>query len=445
MRTTLWIIPTAMVAVAGALFAITYGLDRAAEAGRFSLPGFITSGSPDAARQILIAIAAAIITVAGVLFSITILVLQLASQQFGPRMLRNFIRDLGTQLSLGAFVATFVYSVLALGAVESAPAHDFVPHISVTVALTLTLVDLAITIYFIHHVATSIQLTSVISGIARDFRTTLRNAQDDVARAQPPAPARGPDPAELSDLVCSSGAPVFAHDSGFIQSVGHRHLMAIAVRSDTVIRLVRRPGHFVVQGQPVAFVLPGDAVGAVAEALRDAHIIGSNRTLTQDVGFAVDQLAEVAIRALSPAVNDTFTALNCIDWLGDCLCQAAVSPLPDGVHRDPAGNVRIIEPVITLDRLVKGATDKIRQAASGMPAVLIRQLDNLGKVRRAVRTAAQREMVESHARLVLRAADETVRDAADRADIHDAFALAMSPVDLGVAASDSWEAEPSAR
>jgi uncharacterized membrane protein len=440
MRTTLWIVPTAMVAAVTLLFVGTYALDRAADHGSFSLPGFITSGSPDAARQILIAIAAAVITVAGVLFSITILVLQLASQQFGPRMLRNFIRDLGTQFSLGAFVATFVYSVLALGAVESAPARDFVPHISVTVSLTLTLVDLGIVIYFIHHVASSIQLTSVVSGIARDFRSTLSNIRDDAAKAQSSV-AGGPDPSELSERVLAVGAPVFASASGFIQAVGHRQLMTIAVSSDTVIRLVRRPGHFVLEGQPVAFVVPAYAAPDVSEALARAHIVGPNRTLTQDLGFAVDQLVEVGIRALSPAVNDTFTALNCIDWLGDCLCHAAASQLPDGIHRDTAGNIRIIEPVITLDRLVKGATDKIRQAGSGMPAVLIRQLENLGKLLRVVRIPEMRAVVESHALRILRAGDETVRDAADRADIHAAYDAAMSAVDLGSAARDSWRAE----
>jgi uncharacterized membrane protein len=440
LRTTLWIVPSAMVIAVTVLFVVTYSLDRAAAAGDFPLPGFITSGSPDAARQILIAIAASMITVAGVLFSITILVLQLASQQFGPRMLRNFIRDFGTQFSLGAFVATFVYSILALGSVESAPARDFVPHISVTVALTLTLVDLGIVIYYIHHVATSIQLTSVVSGIARDFRSTLANIRADVEKAQTPQ-AGGPNPSELSERVLAVGAPVFAHASGFIQAVGHRQLMAIAVSSDTVIRLVRRPGHFVLEGQPVAFVVPVHAARDVSEALARAHIVGPNRTLTQDLGFAVDQLVEVAIRALSPAVNDTFTALNCIDWLGDCLCHAAASPLPDGIHRDLAGNIRIIEPVITLDRLVKGATDKIRQAGSGMPAVLIRQLENLGKLLRAVRSPELRGVVESHARRILLAGDETVRDDSDRADIHTAFDAAMSAVDMGSSARDSWRAE----
>jgi uncharacterized membrane protein len=440
LKTTLWIVPSAMVLLVVVLFAATYSLDRLSANGALGLPGFVTSGSPDAARGILIGIAAAVITVAGVLFSITILVLQLASQQFGPRMLRNFIRDAGTQFSLGAFVATFVYSVLALGSVESAPARDFVPHLSVTAALILTLVDLGILIYFIHHVATSIQLTSVVSGIARDFRSTLASLHEDMARSSPGREGE-PDPSEISQNVLAVGAPEFAHASGFIQSVGHRHLMGIAVSSDSVIRLVRRPGHFVLEGQPVAFVVPLHAARDVSEALHRAHIVGPNRTLTQDIGFAADQLVEVAIRALSPAVNDTFTALNCIDWLGDCLCHAAVSRLPDGLHRDSSGHLRIIEPVMTIERLVKGATDKIRQAGSGMPAILIRQLENLGKLMRVMPSPELRDVVETHARRILRAGDETVRDEADRADIHAAFEATMSRVDFGVSARDSWRAE----
>ena len=439
-RTTLWIVPSAMVVLIAALFGITYGLDRLAANHAFPLPAFVTSGSPDAARQILIAIAAAVITVAGVVFSITILVLQLASQQFGPRMLRNFIRDIGTQFSLGAFVATFVYSVLALGAVESAPASDFVPHISITVALALTLVDLGILIYFIHHVATSIQLTSVVSGIARDFRSTLANLQADMANSRPPRVAE-PDPSEVGENVLAVGAPVFAHASGFIQSVGHRHLMGIAVSSDSVIRLIRRPGHFVLEGQPVAFVVPIHTARGVSAALNHAHIVGPNRTLTQDLGFAVDQLVEVAIRALSPAVNDTFTALNCIDWLGDCLCHAAASRLPDGIHRDASGHVRIIEPAVTVDRLIKGATDKIRQAGSGMPAVFIRQLENLGKLLQVVGSPALRAVVADHALRILRAADATVRDESDRVDVRTAFDATMSRMDIGASARDSWRPE----
>ena len=172
LRTNLWLVPAVEVAGAVVLFAGTYALDRAAFAGDFRLPGWLLSGSPDAARQILTAIAAAIITVVGVVFSIVIVALTLTSTQFGPRMLRNFIRDRGTQVTLGTFVATFVYAVLALGAVgEAGPA--FVPHISVTVTLALTVADLAVLIYFLHHITIQIQLPHVIAGIAADLAAAI--------------------------------------------------------------------------------------------------------------------------------------------------------------------------------------------------------------------------------------------------------------------------------
>ena len=169
LRTTFWLVPTILVVVAGLLFAVTYEVDLAAYHHHLALPFWIRTGSADAGRQVLIAIAAAVITVVGVVFSITILALTLASQQFGPRMMRNFVRDIGNQLTLGVFVGTFVYAVLALGSITSDPRGDFVPHLSITVAEALLLVDLAVLIYFIHHIAKSIQLPEVIAGIARDL------------------------------------------------------------------------------------------------------------------------------------------------------------------------------------------------------------------------------------------------------------------------------------
>jgi uncharacterized membrane protein len=423
LRTNLWLVPTVMVMVVTALFVATYVTDRAVSAGSLSLPDLI-AGGPDAARAILIAIAAAVITVAGLVFSITILVLQLASQQFGPRMLRNFIRDFGTQASLGAFVSTFVYSVLALGAVQSS-SPSFVPRLSVTVAVALTLVDLGVLIYFIHHVATSIQLPTVVSGIARDFRTTLAAMRADAEGMQrdQPAGARRDLPAPNG-----AGAPVLARASGFLQAIGHERLVTIAASSNAVITLIRRPGHFIANGERVGLVFPPEAVAAVSDALDRSHIVGPYRTLTQDVGFAIDQLVEVAIRALSAAVNDTFTALNCIDWLGDCLCRAVAEPLPDGIYRDRRGVVRLVEPVITLERLVKGATDKIRQAGHGMPAIYIRQLENFAKVMGAVRTTEQRQIILRHAELIIRASEETVREPADRQDVRAAYD-ALLPTD----------------
>jgi len=161
--------------------------------------------------------------------------------------------------------------------------------------------------------------------------------------------------------------------------------------------------------------------------------VGPNRTLTQDPGFAIDQLVEVALRALSPAVNDTFTALNCIDWLGDCLCHAYTQPLPSGICCDANGNVRVIEPVLTHERLLKGAADKIRQAGRGMPAIFIRQLESMQKVMTLVSTPAQREAVLHHARILLSASEDSVAEESDRRDVQAAYDLLLA------ISSDLWE------
>lgn len=184
LRTTFWVVPTLCIVVAALLFLVTFELDLAAFHHHLSLPSWVRTGSADAGREVLIGIAAAIITTIGVVFSITILALTLASQQFGPRMLRNFIRDPGNQMTLGVFVGTFVYSVLVLGSITGLPQGDFVPHLSITVAEALLLVDVAVLVYFIHHIAKSIQLPEVIASIARDPRPGHRR--------RVPRPLRGP-------------------------------------------------------------------------------------------------------------------------------------------------------------------------------------------------------------------------------------------------------------
>ncbi len=383
LQTTLWFIPSILVLVAVALFAITYALDRAVDAGNLDLPLWVNSGSADAARTILTAIAAAIITVVGVVFSVTILALTLASTQFGPRMLRNFIRDRGTQATLGIFVATFVFSVLALGSVSNEVGRSaFVPHISVTVALALTLLDLGVLIYFIHHVATSIQLTAVVYGIAGDLDRALHDLASEVARPHP-APAGSPSPASSAELLRrldTEGVELPAPSSGYLQAIGHERLVRIAAANEAIVRMASRPGHFVVRGRPLAVVWPSDAVPTIATAFQRAQAIGPHRTLQQDLQFAIDQLVEISLRALSPAVNDTFTALTCIDWLGDALCKLTAIGIPDGLHYDDQGRVRLVEVPLRYERAVDRAFDKIRQSARGMPAVGIRQLENLAKI-----------------------------------------------------------------
>ncbi|WP_035804604.1 DUF2254 domain-containing protein [Kitasatospora mediocidica] len=416
LHTNLWLVPAVEAMAAAGLFALTLALDRAAYDGRFTLATWVLSGTADGARQILTTMAAAIITVVGLVFSITIVALTLASTQFGPRMLRNFIRDRGTQLTLGTFVATFFYTVLALVSISPGPHGDFVPHLSITVTLALTVVDLAMLIYFINHIATMIQLPQVVASIAGDLSRAIEE-QGGPDPAAPPGLDSGPSRDELLLLIGESGAAVATPASGYLQYIRHERLVRIAAESDAVLHLPYRPGHFLVQGQPLAVVWPPSAAARVAQQLAHGQVTGPYRTLAQDISFGVDQLVEIALRALSTAINDTFTALTCIDWLTDCLCRITTGWHPQRVHRDPHGHIRVIAYQPDYDRLVQRSFEKIRQSALGVPAVMIRQLEGLYKIMEQTSIPGRRQVLLDQAAMIQRSCDASVPEETDRQDV----------------------------
>lgn len=411
LRTNLWLMPAVLVVAGGVLFVLTYLVDRAAYNGSVSLPGWIDNGGADAGRQILTAIAAAVIIIVGLVFSIVIVALTLASTQFGPRMLRSFIRDWGTQVTLGVFVATFVYCVLALGSIAPGSRGDFVPHLSISVSLAAIIVDSCVLIFFIHHVAKSIQLPQVIGGIAEDLRKAI-DVQIPLDRPESPD-----DETEIAALTSAAGGPVLATTSGYLQHIEHARLVRLAVSLDVVIELLYRPGHFVGRGLPWATVWPAEAAEAVSRELERAHFTGPHRTLAQDLTFAIDQLVEIAIRALSGAVNDTFTAMTCIDWLGDGLSDISTRPAPRRVHHDDAGNVRLIESKVSYARLVERSFDKVRQAGRGMPAIMIRQLESLARIMQFARTPQRRAVLQAEADAILVSSEEAISDPGDLQDV----------------------------
>ena len=249
MRTTLWVVPVLEVAAVSVLFVITHAIDRAAYRKTIELRDWVNNGSADAARQVLTGIAGTVITVVGLVFSITILALTVAATQFGPRMMRNFIRDTGTQVTLGTFVATFVYAILAPGSVSGGNV-EFVPHLSVTVLLGMVLVDVGVLVYFIHRVAKWIQLTEVVACIARWLTSSIENEKADAS-------------AEHSDIggleretlwrLANEGVDVPAPESGYLQFISYPTLVRIVSKSDAVIELLQRR----VTSSPKAFRSPG--------------------------------------------------------------------------------------------------------------------------------------------------------------------------------------------
>jgi uncharacterized membrane protein len=291
---------------------------------------------------------------------------------------------------------------------------DFVPHISVTTTLGLTVIDLAVLIYFIHHTSISIQLPQVIASIAGDLAEAIREQGSGPDR---PGPENGLSTVELVNRTEASGAVLLAPVSGYVQFIKHQNLVRLATRADAVINLEHRPGHFIVRGHQFATVWPPEAAPLVRQAMSRAHIIGPQRTLTQDASFGFDQLVEIAIRALSPAVNDPFTAMTCIDWLSENLCKIVAGWHPARVHRDAQGYIRVITAEPAYDRLVQRSFEKIRQSSLGMPSIMIRELEALGRIMTETTSDGQRRVLLEQAAMIDRASERSVPEATDRADI----------------------------
>jgi uncharacterized membrane protein len=276
-------------------------------------------------------------------------------------------------------------------------------------------------IYFIHHIATTIQLPHVIASIAGSLSSAIAADSTDERAGHADRAEKGPSVSEVNRRMLESGGIVSAPASGYLQFIRHDTLVRIASENGAIIRLHHRAGHFVVSGHPLASVWPSQAAGEVERELRRAHVAGPSRTLTQDVAFAVDQLVEIAIRALSPAVNDTFTALTCIDWLGESLSRVPAHWAPVRVHRDTQAYIRVVTVHISYPRLVERAFDKIRQAGRGMPAVMIRQLDALALLMTHAGSEERRRVLLRQAEMIQRAAAESVPETEDRAAVTRAF------------------------
>ena len=290
---------------------------------------------PEAAHVVLGTIAGSMITVVSVVYSILLVVLTFASTQFSPRVLVAFVEDRVSQTTLGVFVGTFTYCLLTLPAVRSQP-KPFVPSIAVIVAIVLAIACLACLLYFIHHMASSIQASQIVDRVARETERVL----DDLF----PRPLDGP-PAERAVAIRSRAERRCSRPrSGYIRSVDESSLLAAARAADAALRIrslhrtVRHRGHTPPRGHR-----PADrATGALRAACLRAFDIGPARTMEQDVEFGVLQIVDIALKAISPAVNDPTTALTCIDQLGRILVRAAMRRPPISTLRDADGRARVV-------------------------------------------------------------------------------------------------------
>jgi len=404
-RASLWFLPALIAGGALTLAALCARLDRLpalAETPRRWLFG----GDADSATTLLSTVAGSMITVAGVSFSVTVVALSMASSQFGPRLLGNFMRDRVNQSVLGIFIGTFLFCLVALGSTAALDGSG--ASLSVSVGLLLAAVSLVMFIYFIHHIAASMQADQIIEAVARDLEQAV--ARVFVRK----------DPAQPWTFDQFPAAPQYLSSpvTGYVQVVDEAELLDIAQRSDLRLRVRHRAGQFVYAGAPLLEVDGIDELDeSLAARLCGAFVIGGQRTAEQDPEFGVHQLVEVALRALSPGINDPFTAITCVDRLGGILAAVADCAERPPLRLDDHGQPRLQLEPIEFGGLLDAALQQIRQCATQTPSVAIRLLEALAGIaactRRRERLAAlaqHGEMVSSSCRHSMIEADRAVFD-----------------------------------
>lgn len=374
-----------------------------------STMALLRPSSAEGARALLSAVIGSMITAISVTFSVTIVALTVAAQHFGPRVLNSFVRQTSAQLVLGTFMATFAYSVLVLGAIRGTGPEADVPELAVSGAVVLVVLSIGALIYYVHHVSTTLQIGELAAAIVGDLRDAVsrqeQTTSDAIADSEVAIPDAPPDV-----------APVHALESGYVQRIDYDAIVEFARRRDAVVWIRREPGAFLVAGTPIALVHPSAACddGFVA-AVRRACIVGRDRTLWHDPEFAVKQLVEIALRALSPGVNEPFTAMTCIDRLTEGLACVAKAP-PPGVRRsDTGGRVRVWVHAQPFSLLLRASFDPIRIFAGTNPAIYARLLDGLAELSLIVRQDSDRQLLREQAAIVQRAAERELTDSDDLA------------------------------
>ena len=425
LRASYWFVPAlmtvaAVVASQGVLYLDRLLVDRGIELVEW-LHG---AGEPEGARVLLSTIAGSMITVAGVTFSILLVALSVASSQFGPRLLRGFLRDRGNQAVLGTFIAGFVYCLLALRHVPMDAGGRAVPQVAIFVALLLALAGVAVLIYFIHHAAASIQASQVIATAGRELDTAIRQTFPSAEDAEGTDRAVRVEDA-LPDDFEASCSEVTARGSGYVQEIDTDGLLALAAEHGLVIELLHGRGSFVVEGRPLARV-KGELDEEREKAIADALVLGTARSSTRDVERGVDQLAEVAVRALSPGINDPFTAEQALRRLGQSLALLADRQLPTPTFHDDEGACRLVVPMPAVADLLHMAFDQPRHYGRSDPHVPVALLEIIAAVGvRARQPGLQQELLD-HAGAVRRTAVDALEEESDRDRVEAAYRTAAS-------------------
>lgn len=410
---SLWFIPSLITAGAALLaVALIEAEALVRDEALASFPRLFGAGA-ESSRSMLAAIAGSMITVAGVTFSITVVAVSQASSQYTPRILRNFMRDRASQVVLGVFVGIFVYCLIVARTIRGDEELRFIPSLAVLGAFFLAVVAMGFLVYFIHHIAGTLEAGSILARVSRETVAAVdRLFPDEVGAAPDPSSPPG-EPREWIALPAAG--------TGYLQSVDGDGMVRLAERHDTVIRMERGIGDFVVQDTTIASVAAQGGADDLAAAVNRLYTLSAYRSVYQDSEFGIRQMVDIALKALSPGVNDSTTAVTSVDHIGAVLVRLARRRIEPAHRVDAGGALRVIAIGPSFESLVGAALDEIRQNAGGNASVLARLLRTLAEVQACTADPARRALLLRHGDRIVRAAEAGIPVAEDRQEVHARF------------------------
>jgi uncharacterized membrane protein len=412
LRTSFFYVPSLIVMVSSLLAVALIEVDSIGSEHWLARWPRLFGGGAAGARLMLSTIAGSMMTVVGITFSMTLMTLMLASSQYTPRILRNFMRDTVTQVVIGMFAGIFTYCLIVLRTIRSGDEGDFVPSLAVLVGILLAMCGVVALILFIHHIASLIQASNIISSVAEETMLTIDFLF-------PEKPGQGPIDDDgnqaLFPLSELNWHAVPAQRNGYIQGVDDAALLSFAREHKTIVRMEHGVGAYVVHGVALAsLALERPPERELIAALQAAYSISRNRSLPQDTAFGIRQIVDMSLRALSPGINDTTTAVMCVDYLTAILARLAPRNIPAS-HRYEEGELRVIAIRQTFASLVAESFDQIRGSAIGNVGIMLRMLGALQTIGSLTASPSRRRTLLEQVECIAELAERTIESPHDRA------------------------------
>lgn len=415
LKSSFWFVPVLMIAISMMLAFYLLYLDGQVTLSQ-KLLKYVFISNADSARSILSTISGAMIGVAGTVFSIILVVLTLTSSQFGSRLIKNFMYDRINQIVLGAYISIFLYCLIILNAIKDNDSTFFIPSISIMFAILFSISNIILLIIFIHHIAVKIQADNVVSNISESLFRNLKTIFPQTKENRKKISKEQSE--EFLKTRYKKRQTLFSSENGYIQYIDVDSLLKIAKELNILIELYARPGNHLVKDLKIGTIYTNKKLNQEEIYKLESKIqLGKNRSPQQDAEHSIHQMVEIAIRALSPGINDSYTAIACIDNLTSVMCYLTQIEFPSKYRYDKEGKLRLIAEAFNYEDMLDISFNQIRQSSNGMPTILIRLMESLITINKFVKENKHKAALKKHAKMILNLAKKTIDEPNDLRDL----------------------------